>query len=171
MVKSPNAVNVQRQLDRTDAMAQIGSIDGDGVNRLALRHADQRARNLLVGWMRELDLEVSIDQIGNIVGTRAATNTGPPVMTGSHIDSVATGRRYDGTLGVLAGLEGIQTLNDENIETFRPIAVGCFANEKGARFAPDMLGRTVRQCVRLVRSTLSPTCWHDLYTQSRWHRP
>ncbi|MDG2077324.1 MAG: M20 family metallo-hydrolase, partial [Arenicellales bacterium] len=70
---------------------------------------------------------------------------GPPVMIGSHIDSVATGGRYDGTLGVLAGLELVETLNEANFQTKHPLAVAFFTNEEGARFSPDMMGSAVHQ--------------------------
>ena len=66
-------------------------------------------------------------------------------MVGSHIDSVATGGLYDGTLGVLAGLEAVHTLNDAGITTRYPVAVGFFTNEEGARFTPDMMGSAVHQ--------------------------
>jgi len=67
------------------------------------------------------------------------------VMTGSHIDSVATGGLYDGALGVLAGLEVVAVLNERGIQTRRPLAVAAFSNEEGARFAPDMMGSLVYQ--------------------------
>jgi N-carbamoyl-L-amino-acid hydrolase len=93
--------------------------------------------------MRDLGLAVRIDAIGNVIGTRAGRGDGPPVMTGSHIDTVRTGGRYDGNLGVLAGLEVVETLNEAGIETERPLAVAFFTNEEGARFAPDMMGSLV----------------------------
>jgi N-carbamoyl-L-amino-acid hydrolase len=71
------------------------------------------------------------------------TESGPPVMTGSHIDTVRTGGYYDGNLGVLAGLEVIQTLHEAGIQTRRPLAVAFFTNEEGARFNPDMMGSLV----------------------------
>ena len=71
-----------------------------------------------------------------MVGVRAGQQDGPPVMTGSHIDTVRTGGRYDGNLGVLAGLEVIAALNDAGVVTRRPVAVAFFTNEEGARFAP-----------------------------------
>ncbi|HKY67807.1 MAG TPA: hydantoinase/carbamoylase family amidase, partial [Acidimicrobiales bacterium] len=66
-----------------------------------------------------------------------------PVMTGSHIDTVRTGGRYDGTLGVLAGLEVVRALDDAGVRTRRPLAVAFFTDEEGSRFAPDMLGSLV----------------------------
>jgi N-carbamoyl-L-amino-acid hydrolase len=100
---------------------------------------------MVLEWMKELELQISIDRIGNVIGVRAGREDGPPVTIGSHIDTVATGGLYDGNLGVLAGLEVITTLNDAGIETRRPVAVGFFTNEEGARFAPDMMGSGVHQ--------------------------
>lgn len=138
-------INLDRLLGRLDALAQIGSIEGGGVCRLALTDEDRLARDLVRGWMTELGLEVTVDRIGNVVGVRAGMEAGDPVMTGSHIDTVATGGRYDGNLGVLAGLEVIETLNQADLVTRRPLAVGFFTNEEGVRFAPDMMGSAVHQ--------------------------
>ncbi|GAB4373500.1 MAG: Zn-dependent hydrolase [Elainellaceae cyanobacterium] len=138
-------INGDRLQQRLADLAEIGAIEGGGVCRLALTDADKAGRDRVVAWMQELGLEVTIDQIGNIVGTRAGLEDVPPVMTGSHIDSVATGGRYDGTLGVLAGLEVIQTLNEHQIQTQKPLAVAVFTNEEGARFHPDMMGSWVFQ--------------------------
>ena len=96
---------------------------------MALSDEDRRGRDLVVGWMKDLNLDVSIDRIGNVIGIRAGTEPGNPVLTGSHIDTVATGGRYDGNLGVLAGLEVIETLNDAKLTTRKPLAVGFFTNE------------------------------------------
>ena len=128
---------------RIDALAGIGAIAGGGVCRLALSDEDRAGRDQVVGWMKALGLSVSIDAIGNVVGLRQGSESGPPVMTGSHIDTVRTGGRYDGNLGVLAGLEVIQVLNDAGITTRRPLAVAFFSNEEGARFSPDMMGSLV----------------------------
>ena len=93
--------------------------------------------------MRDLGLDVTIDGIGNVIGVRSGRTDGPPTMTGSHIDTVRTGGRYDGNLGVLAGLEVVETLEREGIQTEHPVAVGFFTDEEGARFPPDMLGSLV----------------------------
>ena len=138
-------INLHRLLKRIDELACVGAIEGGGVCRLALTDEDKAGRDLVVSWMQELGLEVSVDRIGNVVGQRSGNESGNPVMTGSHIDSVATGGRYDGSLGVLAGLEVIATLNDAEIVTQRPLAVAFFTNEEGARFAPDMMGSMVHQ--------------------------
>jgi len=129
---------MQRLMD----LAQIGSIDGGGCARLALTDEDKAGRDLVIAWMQELGLSITIDVIGNVVGVWDV-GSGRPVMTGSHIDTVRTGGKYDGNLGVLAGLEIIQTLQENAFTPRRPLAVGIFTNEEGARFAPDMLGSLV----------------------------
>jgi len=136
-------INGARLSSRLEQLAQIGAIAGGGVCRLALTDEDRDGRDLVVRWMRELGLAVTIDAIGNVVGIRKGSEDGPPVMTGSHIDTVRTGGRYDGCLGVLAGLEVIETLNDAGIVTRRPLAVAFFTDEEGSRFQPDMLGSLV----------------------------
>ena len=136
-------VNAERLLGRIEDLGRIGAIEGGGVCRLALGGEDKAGRDLVVRWMREAGLKVTVDRIGNVVGVRPGRGEGPPVMTGSHIDTVRTGGRYDGNLGVLAGLEVVETLNDAAIETEHPVAVAFFTNEEGARFAPDMMGSLV----------------------------
>ena len=123
-------------------LASIGAIDGGGCARLALTDEDAAGRDLVVGWMHELGMSVTTDVIGNVVGTWNV-GKGSPVMTGSHIDTVRTGGKYDGNLGVLAGLEVIETLQESAYVPSRPISVGIFTNEEGSRFAPDMLGSLV----------------------------
>jgi len=136
-------ISIDRLLARIDALGSLGAIDGGGSSRLAFTEIDGEGRDLVVTWMRDLDLDVSIDGIGNVVAVRPGRNDGPPVMMGSHIDTVRSGGRFDGNLGVLAGLEVIETLADEAITTDHPIGVGFFSNEEGARFAPDMMGSLV----------------------------
>lgn len=136
-------IDGQRLLQRLAALADVGAIAGGGCCRLALTDADRDGRDLVVGWMRELGLQVQVDAIGNVFGLRPGRQAVAPVMTGSHIDTVRTGGRYDGNLGVLAGLEAVQALNDAGIETDRPLVVAFFTDEEGARFAPDMLGSLV----------------------------
>jgi len=124
-------------------LAEIGAIEGGGCARLALSDEDKAGRDRVVGWMRALGLDVRVDAIGNVIGVRAGAENLAPVMTGSHIDTVRTGGRYDGNYGVLAGLEVVRALNAAKITTRRPIAVAFFTNEEGARFQPDMLGSLV----------------------------
>ena len=136
------AVDRSRLLDRIAALAEIGPIDGGGSCRLALTDADRDGRDLVVSWMRDLGLRVDVDGIGNVFGTWEV-GEGAPVMTGSHIDTVRTGGRYDGNLGVLAGLQVVETFQQAGLVPPRPICVAFFTNEEGARFQPDMLGSLV----------------------------
>jgi N-carbamoyl-L-amino-acid hydrolase len=136
-------IDASRLAGRIEALGAVGAIPGGGVCRLALTAEDRAGRDLVAGWMRELGLAVTVDAIGNVVGVRHGREAGPPVMAGSHIDTVRTGGLFDGNLGVLAGLEVIQALNDAKIVTRRPLAVAFFTNEEGARFNPDMMGSLV----------------------------
>jgi len=136
-------IDDKRLLAALDELAGIGAIEGGGCARLALGDTDKAGRDLVVGWMRAAGLDVRIDAIGNVIGVRAGTENLAPVMTGSHIDTVRTGGRYDGNYGVLAGLEVVRALNDAKRVTRRPIAVAFFTNEEGARFQPDMMGSLV----------------------------
>ena len=97
-------VDAERLCRRIAELASFGAIEGDGVCRLALTDEDRLGRDQVCEWMRQLGMRVSVDRIGNVVAIRDGLEDVAPVMTGSHIDSVATGGRYDGTLGVLAGL-------------------------------------------------------------------
>ena len=141
-------VDGQRLWSRLVALGEIGAVHGAngerGNARLALTDADRDGRDLVVSWMRDLGLTVSVDAIGNVVATRAGTDpAAAPVMVGSHIDTVQTGGRFDGNLGVLGGLEVIETLEQHGISTKHPISVAFFTDEEGARFQPDMLGSLV----------------------------
>ena len=136
-------LNDRRLLGALDELAGIGAIEGGGCARLALSDEDKAGRDLVAGWMKAAGLDVRIDAIGNVIGLRAGTENLAPIMTGSHIDTVRTGGRYDGNYGVLAGLEVVRALNEAKVVTRRPIAVAFFTNEEGARFQPDMMGSLV----------------------------
>ena len=141
-------ISIDRLVSRLDALGEIGAVHGPGGERgcarLALGDDDRRGRDLVVGWMRDLGLHIEIDAIGNVVGTRAGTDPAAArVMMGSHIDTVRTGGRFDGNLGVLAGLEVLETLIANGVDTRHPVSVAFFTNEEGARFQPDMLGSLV----------------------------
>lgn len=137
-----------RLLERIAALGQIGRVDGAqgewGCARLALTDADRAGRDLVVTWMHDLGMDVTVDAVGNVVATRAGTDpSAAPVMTGSHIDTVRTGGRFDGNLGVIGGLEVVETLAQAGVVTRRPLQVAFFTDEEGVRFAPDMLGSLV----------------------------
>jgi N-carbamoyl-L-amino-acid hydrolase len=136
-------INRKRLEESMEALGRIGATAKGGLNRVALTDDDRRGRDLLVGWMREAGLTVTVDQMGNIFGQRAGGDDLPPVLMGSHADSVPTGGKYDGQLGVLCALETIRCLNDQEVRTRHPVAMAIFTNEEGARFQPAMIGSGV----------------------------
>jgi N-carbamoyl-L-amino-acid hydrolase len=138
-----SSASAHRLLDRLEELGSVGATADGGVCRIALSDADREGRNLVRRWMGEIGLEVLVDQIGNIFGRYPIGDDSPAVMIGSHIDSVATGGKFDGNLGVLAGLELAQTFIERKIEFSRPIVVAVFTNEEGVRYSPDMMGSLV----------------------------
>ena len=125
-------------------MAKIGATAKGGNNRQALTDLDRDGRDLFVRWCEGAGCTVRIDAIGNIFARRAGRDDGlAPVVTGSHLDTQPTGGRFDGVLGVLAGLEVVRSLNDLDVTTERPIEVAVWTNEEGCRFAPAMIASGV----------------------------
>ena len=144
-MSTPPGVGIDRaRLEHSiDELGRIGATPRGGLTRLALTDDDKRGRDLMVRWMREAGLRVTVDQMGNIFGERAGREPLPPVMMGSHVDSVPTGGKYDGQLGVLCGLETIRALNTHAIRTRHPVTLAIFTNEEGARFQPAMIASGV----------------------------
>jgi N-carbamoyl-L-amino-acid hydrolase len=137
-------INGARLRASLEEMATIGATPAGGVQRLALSDEDRRARDQFVKWLKELDLTVSIDEMGSIFGTRNGRNASlPPVMAGSHIDSQPRGGRFDGILGVMGALEVMRTLHEAKVETERPLVIVDWTNEEGSRFAPAMVASGV----------------------------
>ncbi|MBP1714401.1 MAG: amidase, hydantoinase/carbamoylase family, partial [Deltaproteobacteria bacterium] len=137
-------VNGKRLKKSLEFMARIGATAGGGVSRLALSDEDREARNLFIQWLREIDLEISIDEMGNVFGKRAGQNNDlSPVMSGSHVDSQPMGGRFDGILGVMGMLEVLRTLHDHKVKTRRPLVIVDWTNEEGSRFSPAMMGSGV----------------------------
>jgi N-carbamoyl-L-amino-acid hydrolase len=135
------AVNEARQWDRLMAMARLGAIPGDGVNRPCLTPLDREARRLLIGWAAEAGAEASIDDAANLWLRRAGTDPdAAPVLTGSHMDSQPAGGRFDGIYGVIAGLEVLSALHDTGAQTRAPVELVAWTNEEGGRFAPGCMG-------------------------------
>jgi N-carbamoyl-L-amino-acid hydrolase len=137
-------VNGKRLRQSLGEMASIGATPNGGVQRLALSDEDRRARDLLVQWLGELELEISVDAMGNIFGRNPGREDElAPVVSGSHLDSQPRGGRFDGTLGVLGMLEVMRTLRDQKVETDRPLVIVNWTNEEGSRFSPAMVGSGV----------------------------
>src|SRR5215217_6766210 len=119
-------------------LAGIGATPGGGVTRLAVSDEDRAGRDLLRSWMEQAGLTVLVDDFGNMTGLRRGTTDEPPVLLGSHCDSVVNGGKFDGARGVLGALEVVRTLNDHGIVTRRPVAIVNWTNEEGVRFEPAM---------------------------------
>ena len=137
-------INGTRLQGTLEEMAKIGATPNGGVQRLALSNEDREARDLLVRWLQEMDLEIMIDEMGNIFGKREGKNNNlPPVISGSHMDSQPKGGRFDGILGVMGALEVLRTIHQNKIETERSIMIVDWTNEEGSRFAPAMVASGV----------------------------
>ena len=133
--------NGERQWQRLMQLAQLGAIPGEGVNRACLTALDGAARRLLVGWGREAGAEPSLDDAGNLWLRRPGTDAdAAPVLTGSHLDTQPNGGRFDGSYGVMAGLEVLAALHDAGQSTRRPLELVAWTNEEGGRFAPGCMG-------------------------------
>ena len=137
-------VNPDRLWDALMEMAQIGPGVAGGNNRQTLTDEDAEGRALFQEWCEEAGCTMAVDEMGTMFATRPGEDPDAlPVYVGSHLDTQPTGGRYDGVLGVLAGLEIVRTLNDLGIRTKRPIVVTNWTNEEGTRFAPAMLASGV----------------------------
>lgn len=133
-------INAERLNASLATMWEIGATPGGGVTRLALSDEDRQARGLLWRWLEDAGMTVRIDDFGTMIGRREGRENLPPVLLGSHLDSVTMGGRYDGVLGVMSALEVIRTLNDHDVVTRHPIEIVNWTNEEGARFQPALLG-------------------------------
>jgi N-carbamoyl-L-amino-acid hydrolase len=134
-------INGERLWQSLMDLAKIGATPKGGNCRLALSPLDGQGRDLVVGWMKDAGLDITVDQIGNIFGRRPGRRPSlPPVATGSHIDTQPTGGKFDGCFGVMAGLEVMRTLNEKGIETEAPLELVIWTNEEGARFVPVLMG-------------------------------
>ncbi|WP_338524329.1 Zn-dependent hydrolase [Pseudomonas batumici] len=134
-------------LQQIRALGELGAdpLNG-GRTRIALTDTEKSGRDQLVAWMKELDLEIQVDRIGNIFGTlRAVDDQGEqtPLMIGSHIDTVTNAGALDGCYGVLAGLAVVRAFRQARVLPARPITIGAFTNEEGVRYQPDMMGSLV----------------------------
>ena len=134
----------ERLWDSLMAMAEIGPGIAGGNDRQTLTDADAEGRALFRRWCDEAGCTMGIDRMGTMFARREGADPDAlPVYVGSHLDTQPTGGRYDGVLGVLAGLEIVRRLNDMNVTTRRPIVVVNFTNEEGTRFAPAMVASGV----------------------------
>ncbi|MGK5507938.1 M20 family metallo-hydrolase [Brevibacillus formosus] len=135
------AINEERLQKRIEQLAQIGKIGETGVCRLALSAEDRAGVELVRSWMEEAGLQTRIDDFGNLIGRMAGKDEQAPIlMIGSHIDSQPYGGKYDGVIGVLGGLEVVQTLKEQGLMPAQPIEVVAFCDEEGCRFQKGLFG-------------------------------
>ena len=126
---------------RISELAGIGRREEGGVARLSFTEEERAAKDLVASYMREAGLAVREDAAGNLFGRREGRNPdAPAVLVGSHVDSVMNGGDFDGPLGVLGGIEVLQTMEEEGVETEHPVEVVAFTDEEGARFSLGMIG-------------------------------
>ncbi|WP_319422819.1 Zn-dependent hydrolase [Pleurocapsa sp. FMAR1] len=180
-MKSTTTAQLQVNGDRLNqsitSLASIGQLANGGVKRIAYSQQDIEARNLVQHWMRKLKMQVKIDAAGNIIGRYPGKNINIPALaTGSHIDTVPCGGHYDGAYGVLAGLEVVQVLLENQIRLDRSIEVIVFTDEEGSMIGSKSIsGRTIQdpQYYRRPEGTDIQTClarvggnWENI-TQAR----
>ena len=137
-------ISADRLWDSLMEMAKIGPGVAGGNNRQTLTDEDGEGRALFSKWCEEAGCAMGLDTMGNMFAHYPGADPDAlPVYVGSHLDTQPTGGKYDGTLGVLGGLEILRTINDLGIKTKHPIVVTNWTNEEGTRFAPAMLASGV----------------------------
>ncbi|MEK6461427.1 Zn-dependent hydrolase [Heyndrickxia faecalis] len=132
-------VNAQRLQETLEKFASFGRTPNNGVTRLSLSQEDLTAREYLETCCKEIGMEVKYDDMANMYATMPGKEGKPPVVMGSHLDSVKKGGRFDGVLGVAAALEVARTIHDNRIKLEIPFTIVNFTNEEGARFEPAMM--------------------------------
>ncbi len=134
------SIDGQRLWSSLMTMAEIGPTANGGSGRLALTEEDAAGRRLLIEWCEAIGCTLRVDRVGNLFIRRAGKRDDlDPVGTGSHLDTQPKGGRFDGVLGVLAGLEVFRALHDQGVVTERPLELVVWTNEEGSRFAPAMV--------------------------------
>jgi allantoate deiminase len=134
-------IDGERLWRRISDLGEIGRQEGGGVTRLSFTEEERAAKDRVASYMEEAGLSVYEDAVGNLFGRREGRKSGSPiVLVGSHVDSVYNGGNFDGPLGVLAGIEVLQTMEERGIETENPLEVVAFTDEEGARFSLGMIG-------------------------------
>ncbi|MEL7419255.1 MAG: Zn-dependent hydrolase [Cyanobacteria bacterium J06555_3] len=165
-------VNGDRLNQSIASLASIGQLPNGGVKRIAYSKEDVEARNLVQQWMKDLEMEIAIDAAGNIIGKYLGKNPlASAIATGSHIDTVPCGGHYDGAYGVLAGLEVVRVLKENQIKLERPIEVIVFTDEEGSMIGSKAIsGRVVGdpEYYRRPDGTDIQTCLAKI--GGDWHR-
>jgi hydantoinase/carbamoylase family amidase len=150
----PVLIEEDRLWDSLMQLGEIGETEDGGMMRVTGSDADRRARDQVVEWFEDAGLDVRTDPVGNIVGRREGALDRPPVMAGSHVDTVPNGGKFDGTAGVLTALEAVRAWNDAGITTDHPVEVVVFTEEEGTRFGTGLLGSLVAADLMAVEEVL-----------------
>jgi N-carbamoyl-L-amino-acid hydrolase len=134
-------INADRLWTRLMALAEIGATPAGGVNRQALSDGEIAAWRRVIAWAQEAGLTAATDAAGNLFLTLAGRDrSAPPLLVGSHLDSQPTGGKFDGAAGVMAALEAVVSLAEQDETPARDVIVIAWMNEEGCRFAPGMMG-------------------------------
>lgn len=134
-------IHAERLWQHIQELGKIGRHQDGSVTRLPFTKEDQEAKERIARWMQEAGLRVRVDAVGNVIGTYEGTNQElAPILTGSHFDTVKHGGIFDGCLGLLAGIEALQTMREQGIRPLRTIMVIGFKDEEGNRFGYGMVG-------------------------------
>ncbi|HVZ09074.1 Zn-dependent hydrolase [Rhodopila sp.] len=137
-------IDGKRLWDSLMSFAEIGATPKGGVRRLTLTDVDKRGRDRFKAECEALGLTVRVDEIGNMFARRPGRDPNrAPVLFGSHLDSQPSGGKFDGALGVLAGLEVMRSLNDLGITTEAPLELINWTDEEGSRFGHSLMGSGV----------------------------
>ncbi|MBE9178129.1 Zn-dependent hydrolase [Oculatella sp. LEGE 06141] len=178
-VLSKLMINGDRLNDSINRLARIGKQPSGSICRLAFTPEDLQARYLVQQWMIEAGMTVRIDAAGNLIGTYAGQNQDAPALaTGSHIDTVPSGGKFDGVLGVLSGIEVVRTLREANLHLHHPIEVIVFTDEESTmigcqaiagtallnspeRYQPKT-GESIQTCLETIGGN-----WEQLATAAR----
>jgi beta-ureidopropionase / N-carbamoyl-L-amino-acid hydrolase len=143
-VLTPLAINGDRLNDKIERLAKVGKQPSGCISRLAFTPEALQARYLIQQWMVEAGMTPRIDAAGNLIGTYPGTAPAAPALaTGSHIDTVPSGGRFDGVLGVLAGIEVVKTLHENQQHLRHPIEVIAFTDEENTMIGCQAMAGTV----------------------------
>lgn len=139
-------VNVNRIGQRIMELSEFGKNPDGGISRLAFSEADKQGREYSISLMKEAGLKVRIDEAGNIIGRRGGADPKlHPIMSGSHIDSVPHGGKYDGNVGVISAIECVQILQENKIITRHPLEIVVFTDEDGVLTGSRAMNGTLAQ--------------------------
>ena len=134
-------INLDRVLGRLEELYQCGAQEDGTFTRMAYSPEDRKGREIFMDYFRKLGIEPKMDAAGNLIARlEGEDKTLPAIMTGSHLDTVPDGGRYDGALGCVAGLEVCQTLIESGRKLRHPLEIVVFTDEEGFRFGSGMLG-------------------------------